>query len=232
MGNLEHNIKEAFETQDTKTKLADKNAIWNRLENKMHSREGVAAFWRVAAIFIGLLLFTGVFAALNSRAKQNDKLEKLVIENGRLSATIDSLLVLPLSTKTEVKIVEKEKIVYRDRIVTLPSTNSEKFWEKKYHHLSDSTAMVLSHIEKNYNDEVEQLNSELASAKDKLEHFSNDTDKTKDGKHAAPFELKSERINVGVSDKPSVKNPEMEMKVFQRNFIENRNNLNRTIFKK
>jgi len=46
------------------------------------------------------------------------------------------------------------------------------------------------------------------------------------------FELKSEQINVEVSKKPAVKNPELKMKVFQKNFIENRNNLNKNIFKK
>lgn len=232
MSNLEHNIKEAFATHDSKTKFAGKDAIWSRLNNQLGQRKGVAAFWRVAAILIGFLMFTGVFAAFNNSAKQKNEIERMEIENTRLLVTIDSLLSLPVATQTEIQIVEKEKIVYRDRLINQQSTNTELHWEKKYKALSDSTELVLANINKIYNNEIEQLNTEIAAVKMELTRQQKAINEPEKSNQSAPFELKSERVDVDVSKKPSTRTPEMEMKVFQKNFIENRNNLNRTIFKK
>jgi len=71
------------------------------------------------------------------------------------------------------------------------------------------------------------MNEELLALKNQVE-----TESTEPAQAANPFELKSDRMELGPQQKPTVKSPEMEMKVFQKNFIENRNNLNSTIFKK
>lgn len=231
MGNLEHNIKEAFAGQDTNTKLENKADMWNRLDSTMGRRKGVAALWRVAAILLGVFFLTGAFAALNYRAKQQIKLEKIEMENTSLQITIDSLFSLPLATKTEIKIVEKEKLVYRDRPIVQQKADSEKYWEKRYEELADSTELLLANNIKQAR-EIEQLNEVLAQTKQEFTHREQDLKKKTENENTAPFELKSERVEVGISKTPVAKNPDLKMKVFEKNFIENRNNLNSTIFKK
>ncbi len=231
MGNLEHNIKEAFAAQDSKTKLGNKNNMWDRLDGQIHGRRGVAAFWRVAAILLGFVLFTGAFAALRVRAKHQTVLKEMEMKSADLAATIDSLLLLPVSTESEVQIVERVKLVYRDKPVADQSFNSAKYWEKKYESLADSTEMVLA-TKKKQDQQFAFLNQELAKTKTELATVQRGLKTESRQNQTAPFELKTERIELEVAKTPSVKNQEMEMKVFQRNFIENKNNLNSTIFKK
>lgn len=90
MGNQEHNIKEAFAEHDGKTKLGNKNEMWNRLDGRVHAPKSVAAFWRVAAIFFGILLTAGVFAGINQQVQKRAEIEKLLLENERLLGTVDS----------------------------------------------------------------------------------------------------------------------------------------------
>ncbi len=232
MGNLEHNINEAFAGRDTKTKLANKGDFWNRLDTHMHSQKGVAAFWRVAAVLLGIVLFSGTFAALHNRSLQHIELEKAKLVNEQLLSTIDSLLQLPAKTETKIQIVEKEKIVYRDRSIIRGNTTAGKDWELKYQRLVDSTEMVLANSGKMYKQEISQLTTELNEAKQELAKIEMEEQTQSENKLTAPFQLKSERVEVELLKKPTVKTPEMEIKIFQKNFIENRNNLNSTIFKK
>jgi len=232
MSNLEHNIKEAFLTQDSTTKLSDKESLWNKLEAEMHPRKGVAAFWRVAAVLLGIVLFVGTFAALHNRSLQHIELEKAKVENEQLLSTIDSLLQLPVKTETKIQVVEKEKIVYRDRSITGGNTKAGKDWKLKYQRLVDSTELVLANSGKMYEQEISQLTTELNEARQELAKVEMEEQTQSENKQTAPFQLKSERVEVGLLKKPTVKTPEIEMKIFQKNFIENRNNLNSTIFKK
>ncbi len=231
MGNLEHNIGEAFAAQDAKTKLADKEGMWNRLDGKMGRRRGVAALWRIAAIVLGVFFLTGAFAVFNFGAKQQATIKQMNLENASLVATVDSLLLLPLAIKTEIQIVEKEKLVYRDRPVVQQNSNTEKYWEQRYEMLSDSTELILA-SNKKQRQEITQLGKELIQAKQELATLEQSVMKETTNQKVAPFELKSERVEVGVSKITTVNNPDMKMKVFQKNFIENRNNLNSSIFKK
>jgi len=230
MGNLEHNIKEAFAAQDAKTKLADKGGMWNRLDSTM-GRKGVAAFWRVAAVLLGVFLLTGAFAAFNMGAKQHTELKNVEMQNVALIATVDSLLALPASIETKLQVIEKEKVVYRDRPVLQQNASAEGYWKEKYKVMADSSNQILAsnrtHLQK-----ISLLEQELTLAKTKLLKLEQGLMQEKEKETTAPFELKSERVEIGISKKPAVKTPEMEMKVFQKNFIENRNNLNSTIFKK
>ena len=231
MGNLEHNIKEAFAAQDAKTKLADKDGMWNRLDSQMGRRSGVAALWRVAAILLGVFLLTGAFAAFDFREKQLSTIEKMEMDNVSLVATIDSLRSLPVATKTEVQIVEKEKLIYRDRTIIQQNSNSEKDWEQSYNVLADSADLILASNKKQVQ-EIERLGEELVEVKQELIQLEEALTKEMTNEKSAPFKLKSGHVEVGISKTPAVKNPDMKMKVFQKNFIENRNNLNKNIFKK
>ena len=225
MGNLEHNIKEAFARNDANTKVSNKELLWNRLENTLPGRRGVAAFWRVAAIFLAFLLTSGVFAALNSHIKQKNELAELTKGNEKFLATIDSLKTSASEVKTEIQIVEE--VVYRDRLVYKePTRNNE--WKEKYLALSDSAILVIANQEKLYRNELEKLQSELVEAKEELAMSSSES-KISPNQQSNPFELKSERISLSVAKGPSVKNPEFKVQILQKNFRD-KNDLNRTIF--
>lgn len=226
MDNLEHRIKKAFDTSDRKTSFVGKEQMWDRLDSELHGRKGVAAFWRIAAVFLGLLLTLGVVASLNNRANQGAEMKNVKHEITRLQLLVDSLQTMPTQVRTEVQVVEKEKVVYRDRVVENKVTDETIKWQQNYQQVMDSL-QTLQNKNAAYQIEIETLNEELLALKNQAEPES-----TEPSQPANPFELKSERVELGPQQKPSVKSPEMEMKVFQKNFIENRNNLNSTIFKK
>ncbi|WP_319500066.1 hypothetical protein [uncultured Draconibacterium sp.] len=226
MDKLEHRIKTAFDSNDQKTSFAGKEQMWDRLDSELHGRKGVAAFWRIAAVFLGLLLTLGVVASLNIRAKQYAEMETANHEINRLQVLIDSLQTLPTQVRTEVQVVEKEKVVYRDRVVESNVPDETIKWQQNYQKAMDSL-QTLQTKNAAYKAEIDTLNEELLALKNQAE-----TERVGSAQAANPFELKSERVELGPHQKPSLKSPEMEMKVFQKNFIENRNNLNSTIFKK
>ncbi|WP_297094931.1 hypothetical protein [uncultured Draconibacterium sp.] len=226
MDNLEHRIKKAIESNDKKTSFAGKEQMWSRLDSEMNGRKGVAAFWRIAAVFLGLLLTLGVVASLNNRAKQRAEMENVKHEITRLQLLVDSLQTVPAQVRTEVQVVEKEKVVYRDRVVEKDVPDETIKWQKNYEDAIDSM-QALQNVNAAFKAEIQTLNEELLALKN---HAASES--TELPQSANPFELKSERVELGPQQKPSVKSPEMEMKVFQKNFIENRNNLNSTIFKK
>nr|WP_319572269.1 hypothetical protein [uncultured Draconibacterium sp.] len=226
MDKLEHRIRKAFDSNDQKTSFIGKEQMWSKLDSELHGRKGVAAFWRIAAVFLGLLLTLGVVASLNSRAKQYAEMETANHEINRLQVLIDSLQTLPTQVRTEVQVVEKEKVVYRDRVVENNVSDETIKWQQNYQQAMDSL-QTLQDENAAYKVEIEQMNEELLALKNQVE-----TESTEPAQAANPFELKSDRMELGPQQKPTVKSPEMEMKVFQKNFIENRNNLNSTIFKK
>ncbi|WP_163325584.1 hypothetical protein [Draconibacterium mangrovi] len=226
MDKLEHRIKKAFESSDKKTSFAGKEQMWSRLDSELSGRKGVAAFWRIAAVFLGLLLTLGVMASLNSRAKQRAEMENVKHEITRLQLLVDSLQTLPTQVRTEVQVVEKEKVVYRNRVVESNVQEESIEWQQNYQQAMDSM-QTIQNLNAALKAEIETLNEELVALKNQAESESPEPSPT-----ANPFELKSERVELGPQQKPSLKSPEMEMKVFQKNFIENRNNLNSTIFKK
>ena len=230
MENPEHNIKEAFNESDAKTRLPQKDAMWNRLDRTMHGQKGVAAFWRVAAIFLGLLMVAGVFAGMSYRSRQQKETEKFLAKNAQLQQTIDSLLVRPAEIKTETKVVEK--VVYRERSVRQNENDNNSILQEKYLQLQDSTEILLVNREKQYQNKMQQLETELTLAKTELTSYKQDNEKQGQQKKDDPFQLKSERVELGVQKTSLNKNPELELKVFPKNFIQNTNDLNKSIFKK
>ena len=224
MDNLEHRIKNAFESNDKKTSFAGKEHMWSRLYSGLHGRKGVAAFWRIAAVFLGLFLTLGVVASLNNRAKQYAEMENVNHEIIRLQLLVDSLQTLPTEVRTEVKVIEKERVVYREKE---PGTTAPDVWKARYLQNADSFK-VIQQQNAQFRLETEAMQNELLALKQKTAKEANTAEEQKSN----PFELKSDRVELGIRKKPMVKSPEMEMKVFQKNFIENKNNLNSTIFKK
>ena len=226
MDNLEHRIRKGFESNDKKTTFAGKEQMWSRLDAELYGRKSVAAFWRIAAVFLGLLLTLGVVASLNNRAKQRAEMENVNHEITQLQLLVDSLQNVPSQVRTEVQVVEKEKVVYRDRVVERNSPNETINWQQNYQQAMDSM-QTIQNINAAFKTEIKTLNDELLALKNQRE-----SENTEPSQSVNPFELKSERVELGPQQKPSVKSPEIKMKVFEKNFIENRNNLNSTIFKK
>ena len=153
MENPEHKIKAAFNESDVKTKLPHKDAMWNRLDKTMHHLKSVAAFWRVAAVFLGLLMVASVFAGMSYRAKNQKETEALQVQNAQLQQTVDSLLTRPPKIKTETKVLEK--VVYRDRPVQKNDNKNNSVWQKKYQRLQDSTEILLANREKLYQNKTQ-----------------------------------------------------------------------------
>ena len=225
MDKLEHNIKKAFVKNDVNVRFAGKEAMWNRLDVSLGSPKKVAAWWRVAAFFLGLLFAGSVFAGLKFRAQQHVQIEELEIQNAQLQEAVDSLLVLPAVVKIEMQTVEK--IVYRDRIVQSIKADDDTNWKKKYLQLQDSSDQLFAGQKKNYESELARLNAELNAARTELSALQQMKQPTEN----EPFKLKSERVELGVQKKPAVSSPEMELKIFPRKAIEKTNDLNKTLFK-
>ncbi|WP_319230972.1 hypothetical protein [Draconibacterium orientale] len=226
MDKLEHRIKTAFDSNDQKTSFAGKEQMWDRLDSELHGRKGVAAFWRIAAVFLGLLLTLGVVASLNNRAKQYAEIETANHEINRLQVLIDSLQTLPTQVKIEVQVVEKEKVVCRDRVVESNVPDERQKWQRNYQKAMDSL-QTLQTKNAAYKAEIDTLNEELLALKNQAE-----TESAELAQSANPFELKSERVELGVQQKPALSNPEIKLKVFPKNFSETKNDLNKTLFKK
>ena len=168
MDKLEHRIKQVFGSNDQKTSFAGKEEMWSRLDSELHGRKGVAAFWRIAAVFLGLLLTLGVVAALNNRAKQHAEIETATHEINRLQVLIDSLQTLPTQVRTEVQVVEKEKVVYRDRVVEKNFPDEIQKWQQNYQQAMDSL-QTLQTKNAAYKAEIDTLNEELLALKNQAE---------------------------------------------------------------
>lgn len=230
MDKLEHDIKKAYTEKDKKTTLSTKDALWERLEKNVHTRKGVAAFWRVAAVFLAFILASGVFAAIKLNEKYNRNTEQQTSNYELLATSFDSLKASLAVTKTEVQIVEKEKVVYQDRVVYRDVIDNNNEWKQKYLTLKDSMNNVLATRENNYQAELNKLRIEIAHNKEELENLSaqSTSELTQQTK---PFELKSEKVELDVSKTPTVKNSDFKLKILQTDFG-NKNDLNTTIFKK
>ncbi|QGY44740.1 hypothetical protein GM418_14000 [Maribellus comscasis] len=228
MDNLEHKIREAFSESDAKTTFAGKEKMWNRIDITIHRTKSVAAWWRVAAVFLFFFFAAGVYAAFTINKKQQSKLESMQSKNVEMQNTIDSLIADPVQTKTETKVVEK--LVYRDRFVPVSKSDNDSVWRKKFTQLEDSTQALLAVQKMNHQIEKETLEAELKKAKDELFAFQKQKKKT-ENKGNEPFQLKSERVEMGVQSGAVPKNSALELKVFPGKFTENKNDLNRTLLK-
>lgn len=229
MENPEHKIKAAFNESDAKTKIPHKDDMWKRLDKTMHNPNSVASFWRVAAVFLGLLMVASVFAGMSYRAKHQKERGALQVQNAQLQQVVDSLLARSLEIKTETKVLEK--VVYRDRPVHQNKSANETKWQNKYQRLQDSIEILLAKREKLYQNKTQELKTELTAAKTELTTYKQNAEKHDQQKKDDPFQLKSERIELGVQKTELNKTSELELKVFPKNYMQNTNDLNKSIFK-
>lgn len=226
MDKLEHSIKKAFEENDAASLYRGKEAMWKQLDNSLGTSKKVAAWWRVAAVFLGLLLASGVFAGLNYQRQHAAEIEELENYNSQLQFELDSLKSIPPQVRTETKTLEK--VVYRDRFVQQKQGSNENDWQQKYLLLQDSAEHRLFEQQKTYKEELVKLTADLQAAQTEITAMKN----AENPEQTEPFQLKSERVELGVQKKPAVNNPELEVKIFPKNFGGTKNDLNKTLFKK
>ncbi|MCG6191050.1 hypothetical protein [Maribellus maritimus] len=228
MDNLEHKIKEAFAESDANTTFSGKEVMWSRLDTTIHRSKSVAAWWRVAAVFLFFFFAAGVYAAFTINRSLQSKLELIQSKNVEMQHTIDSLIAAPIQIKTETKVVEK--LVYHDRFVSVNKLDDNLVWQKKIKQLEDSTQALLAVQKMNHQIEKETLEAELKKVKDELFTFQKQKKET-EKKGNEPFQLKSERVEMGVQSGAVPKNSALELKIFPGKFTENKNDLNKTLLK-
>lgn len=118
---LENRIAKAFHKKDSAYSYKKKDELWQRIV-LLSGKKGVAAFWRVAAVILALITFGGAFAAITVFENGKNKLTESEKINQQLEFVIDSLKNVVPEKIIEEKIIEKEKIVYRDVIKTFENT--------------------------------------------------------------------------------------------------------------
>lgn len=210
----EHKIKNTYQTQDANASFARKEELWLRIADGRE--KGVAAFWRIAAIFFAILLFGGVFASPGILNKH--KLERQLLENKnrKLDLVVDSLLNVQPEKVTEIKLVETKKIVYKTVEVLKPSPD---FNETK------NDKLVLEN--KNLSSDILQLKKQLELKNDSLLIARNDSQTQKNETLEPPkpkdysFKLKAEKVPDRLKSDLIKTNPELKLQLFnsQKNNI-------------
>ena len=110
----EHKITNAYRKMDNNTPYPNKDELWVRISSGLAQSKGVALFWKVAAIMLAIVMFSGAFAAITVVNSQKEKLSEIENQNLKLQYTVDSLLrIEPLKT-AEIRVVEKEKLIYKE----------------------------------------------------------------------------------------------------------------------
>ncbi|NQU52622.1 MAG: hypothetical protein HQ522_08790 [Bacteroidetes bacterium] len=113
----EHKIAEAYKAKDAKTSYENKDELWSKISGGMAHSKGVAAFWKVAAIFLALVMFSGAFAAVSILNNQNIKLAEIENQNLKLQGVVDSLMNSKPVKVIEIQVVEKERLIYKEVVV-------------------------------------------------------------------------------------------------------------------
>ena len=113
----EHKIAEAYKAKDAKISYENKDELWSKISGGMAHSKGVVAFWKVAAIFLALVMFGGAFAAVSILNNQNIKLAEIENQNLKLQGVVDSLMNIKPVKVIEIQVVEKEKLIYKEVVV-------------------------------------------------------------------------------------------------------------------
>ncbi len=224
---LDRKIKNAYHAKDENTSYANSELLWNRISTEIGHKKGVAAFWRVAAIFLALLSFGGVFAAVSLIKNQNKKITEIEIENVKLQIVVDSLMNIQPEKFTEIQIVEKEKLVYKEIFVPVEKERVIKYETKNSN--------------KDFFQLTQQLNntvSELKITKDSLTLALTALDKLKrrvakeQEKNVVNFKLKTQMIENQMRPTKSESSPKMKLQIFKLQEDNLKYDINSTLLKK
>ena len=224
---LDRKIKDTYYAKDENTSFANSELLWNRISTEMGHKKGIPAFWKVAAIFLVLLSFGGIFAAVSLIKNQNEKIIKIEIENVKLQIVVDSLMNIKPEKFTEIQIVEKEKLVYKEIFVPVEKERIIEYETKK--------------ADKYFFQLTQQLNntiSELQITKDSLTLTLTALDKLKrrvvkeQQKNIRNFKLKTQMIETQMRPTKSESSPKIKLQIFKLQEDNLKYDINSTIFKK
>ncbi len=223
---LEDRIAEAYRKKDGAYSYKNKEELWQRISQQT-TKKGVAAFWRVAAIFLALIAFGGAFAAISVYKTGEKNVAEWEIKNRQLESIVDSLKNVIPEKITEVQIVEKEKIVYRDLIKT-SETNAN------YSAAFKAMENKVIQLTKNLN----ETNLELKEKQDRLEmallqiETLNARNEKQQAEQIKDFRLKPERVKDQMKELKTEPSPKMKLQLLK---VPNQNinyDLNSSLLKK
>jgi hypothetical protein len=185
----EHKIKEAFQKKDESFTYEKKEELWNRISGYVGQTKGVATFWRVAAIFLALIAFSGSFAAFSTYQKQFEKIETVEAQNSKLKFIVDSSQNIEPEIITEIKFIEKEKIVYREVEQSSTGNNDSEIQIKNL----ENKIFQLNQVIESTSFELQTTRDSLDFAYAEMENSKTDS-KNKTEIKTSNFKLKTERV--------------------------------------
>ena len=153
----EHKIRKAYQHRDENYAFENKKALWKRISQELEHGNGVAAFWKVAALVFAFLLVGGAFAAFSWFDTQNKRLTQSKRANQELKCMLDSLQNTKPAIITEIQVVEKEKVVYRE---------IDDFKHKQIQF--ERTINQLENERKQLQQQINAANNELTAVRDSL----------------------------------------------------------------
>ena len=203
---LENRIAEAFHKKDSASSYKKKDELWQKIVLLLAAKKGVATFWRVAAVILALITFGGAFAAITIFENEKVKLADLEKKNRQLEIVIDSLQNVMSEKVTEIKIVEKEKIIYRD--VRIPAQKNDNS-SAETSILEEEIAQLTKRLN-NTSSELQETRASLDSALADLANLNKVKSKTSEEPNQ-DFRLKPERLKDQMQEIKTEPSPKMKL---------------------
>lgn len=224
----EHKVKEAFHKRDENFSFNNKENLWKRISEKISREKLVPAFWRVAAVMLALLAIGVAIAGISHVRIQNDKLAKSENKNIELQNYVDSLKKSKPQVITEVRVVEKEKVVYQEV-------------EKNINQSADSSELQVTNLQVRIDQLQEELlltNQQLQITKDSL-HYAISTAEEPvlltnnlSGDSGPVFSLKTEKVKEQMYPVKTEVSPKMKLQLLKIQENNVKYDINSTLLKK
>jgi hypothetical protein len=213
----EYKIAEVFWEKDRQVKFRNKENLWKRIESEKNDVRLVPLFWKVAAIFFVFMLAGSVFAHIYLQSENSGRLKAMEFKNSLLQNKLDSLLKLVPETVTEIRYIEKEKLVYKpeisSRVKALELIEENKNLVKNNNKLQSEIEAVTI----NFNKEIDSLKRQLALVfETKKERVQDQKNQQKDSLINRPQFLFNPSAVENQLQKPYINTtPKLEIKIFQ-----------------
>lgn len=207
---LEHKIKQAFQKKDENSSFAKKDELWFSISNEIGSSKGVATFWKVAAVVLALITFGGAFATVSVLRNQKEKLTEIEGQGLKLQHLVDSLMNIEPETITEIQIVEKEKLVYKEILVPV---NRGQTYELEKGELKNEVKQLNEELLK-WKQNLQLVTDSLRIARAEIETGKHEkTVRTEENKHN--FKLKTEKAKDQEQPNLIKQTPKLKLQLFK-----------------
>jgi len=207
---LDNKISSAYKNRDENFSYPRKEELWGKLATSLGHKKGVAAIWRAAAVVLALLSFGGVFAAITQLHNQSEKISEVEKQHLMLQYKIDSLLQIEPEKVVEIRMVEMEKVIYRD-VANSPLASDLK--EEEVEILKAENARLLE-IENKMQSDLDLLRDSLMLAQSQiLEGIQQNTVASESS--SVKFKLKSERAKDEMSPVRTDIAPKMKLQILK-----------------